>query len=86
MRRAPAADQVAPPDTMQGEPPAAAAADDSAAPVTETPRRRSTIREPAGFAPDASPSPVPAVSSSSTEETAQPKRGWWGRRLMGGKD
>ncbi|MGE0564218.1 MAG: Rne/Rng family ribonuclease [Pseudolabrys sp.] len=76
------------PDTMQGETPAAAA--EAAAPsATETPRRRSTIREPAGFVPDASPAASPSgpvVSSTSNEEAAQPKRGWWGRRLMGGKD
>jgi ribonuclease E len=69
-------------------PPAVAAAQDDSAPATETPRRRSTIREPAGFVPEAAPSSSsgPVVSSTSTEETAQPKRGWWGRRLMGGKD
>jgi len=77
------------PDTMQGAPSPAvqeSAAQDSA-PATETPRRRSTIREPAGFVPGAAPSASdPVVSSTSSEETAQPKRGWWGRRLMGGKD
>ncbi|MGE0675403.1 Rne/Rng family ribonuclease, partial [Pseudolabrys sp.] len=76
------------PSAARAAPPAAEPED--AAPATETPRRRSTIREPAGFVPEAAPSPSSetgsVVSSSSTDESAQPKRGWWGRRLMGGKD
>jgi hypothetical protein len=26
------------------------------------------------------------VSSSGSEESAAPKRGWWGKRLLGDKD
>jgi ribonuclease E len=81
------------PDTMQGMPPAADAGPTAQVTeavtetATETPRRRSTIREPAGAVPAApSSSSAPVVSSTSAEDTAQPKRGWWGRRLMGGKD
>ena len=59
--------------------------------VQESPRRRSTIREPAPFASDTPPAPTPAsppapvISSSGTEEAAAPKRGWWGKRLLGDK-
>jgi ribonuclease E len=59
--------------------------------VQESPRRRSTIREPAPFASDTPPAPSPAsppapvISSSGTEEAAAPKRGWWGKRLLGDK-
>jgi ribonuclease E len=61
------------------------------------PRRRSTIREPAPIAaapetaaaPMPVPTPEPAPASapvvSSTSEPAAPKRGWWGRRLLGDK-
>jgi ribonuclease E len=61
---------------------------------SETPRRRSTVREPApiytgGSAPAEKPAPVPppapVVSSPQGNETAPPKRGWWGKRLMGDK-
>ena len=59
------------------------------------PRRRSTVREPAPIvtseevvlpppAPVEMPAPTPVVSSSG-EEPATPKRGWWGRRLLGDK-
>jgi ribonuclease E len=59
----------------------------------EAPRRRSTIREPAPFAarpteapvPAASPPPAPVISISSSEEPAQPKRGWWAKKLLGDK-
>jgi ribonuclease E len=57
----------------------------------ESPRRRSTIREPAPFAsetapvPSPVPPPTPVISSTGTEETAAPKRGWWGKRLLGDK-
>jgi ribonuclease E len=68
------------------EPPAAGAN------VQETPRRRSTIREPAPFAserPPVPPSPAapstPVISSTGPEEPATPKRGWWGKRLLGDK-
>lgn len=60
----------------------------------EAPRRRSTIREPApvGAGAPSTPAPAPAyepptpVISSTAPETAAPKRGWWGKRLLGGKD
>jgi hypothetical protein len=53
----------------------------------EAPRRGSTVREPASFArpPADTPTPAPVVSSSDGEEQATPKRGWWGRRLLGDK-
>jgi ribonuclease E len=57
----------------------------------ESPRRRSTIREPAPFASETSPVPSPTppstlvISGTGTEETATPKRGWWGKRLLGDK-
>jgi len=57
----------------------------------EPPRRRSTIREPAPLASDAPPAPSPAsppapvISSTGAEEAAAPKRGWWGKRLLGDK-
>jgi ribonuclease E len=63
----------------------------------QAPRRRSTVREPAPVAsvseaappsppPQAAPASVaePVVSSTSNEP-ATPKRGWWGRRLLGDK-
>jgi ribonuclease E len=73
------------------------AAPESAAPPQaepEPPRRRSTIREPApiavvGAPPPApvpsAPPPEPIVSSTAGEETGQPKRGWWAKRLLGDK-
>jgi ribonuclease E len=57
----------------------------------EPPRRRSTIREPAPFASDTPPAPspvsppAPVISSTGAEEAAAPKRGWWGKRLLGDK-
>jgi ribonuclease E len=62
-----------------------------AAAPQEAPRRRSTIREPAPIGTDNSapapvapvPAPTPVVSSTASEESASPKRGWWGRRLLG---
>jgi ribonuclease E len=61
-------------------------------PSASPPRRRSTIREPApiaaGDAPPARattlPPPTPVVVSTATEDAA-PKRGWWGKRLLGDK-
>jgi ribonuclease E len=56
----------------------------------EPPRRRSTIREPAPIGTAASspapviPLPTPVVSS--TAEPSAPKRGWWGKRLLGDKE
>jgi hypothetical protein len=54
--------------------------------ASEQPRRRSTIREPASPAGESAPNPAPApvVSSTGSEESA-PKRGWWGKRLLGDK-
>jgi ribonuclease E len=71
-------------------PPAAASAP---APESEPPRRRSTIREPAPIAlgstppmpPATLPPPTPVISSTVPEEAATPKRGWWGRRILGDK-
>ena len=66
---------------------------DSPAPAAvagpEPSRRRSTIREPAPFSEGAStpattPPPTPVISSNVPEESA-PKRGWWGKRLLGDK-
>jgi ribonuclease E len=57
--------------------------------ASEPPRRRATIREPATLGASSStstPPPAPVVSSTGSEETATPKRGWWGRRLLGDKD
>jgi ribonuclease E len=59
----------------------------------EPPRRRSTIRERApiaieGNVPPPSPTlppPTPVISITSSEEPAAPKRGWWGKRLLGDK-
>jgi ribonuclease E len=56
----------------------------------EAPRRRSTIREPAPLATGSSPAPAPVlpqpvVVSTVADEPAQPKRGWWGKRLLGDK-
>jgi hypothetical protein len=55
-------------------------------------RRRSTIREPVAFSGEAMPTPpsnlppsTPVVSSSGADEAATPKRGWWGKRLLGDK-
>ena len=58
----------------------------------EPPRRRSTIREPAPFGGESTPTPpsatspsAPVISSTGPEESATPKRGWWGKRLLGDK-
>jgi len=52
----------------------------------EAPRRRSTIRESFGTpsTPAGAPQSEPVVSSTGGE-SATPKRGWWGRRLLGDK-
>ncbi len=67
-----------------------------ATPAQEPPRRRSTIREPAPIVTseaspplpppvvESAPMPTPVVSSTS-EEPATPKRGWWAKRLLGDK-
>ncbi len=79
---------IAPPPA---EPPQAAA---PAQAEPGPPRRRSTIREPApiaiaGAAPPPptppTPPPTPVVSSTASEESGQPKRGWWAKRLLGDK-
>ncbi len=79
----PAMESFAPPAT----PPAAQ-------PEGEPPRRRSTIREPAPTSasspapaamPSPAPTPAPVVSSPQGSEAAPPKRGWWGKRMMGDK-
>ncbi len=69
------------PEPMQPAPEAPALAQ-------EPPRRRSTIREPAPLASGTTPVPAPTlpqpvVVSTATDEAAQPKRGWWGKRLLG---
>ena len=88
---APAFDQgpEAPPAEPAPPQPEAAAVP-PAAEAHEPPRRRSTVREPAPVAAEGTPPaptlppPSPVVSSTG-EETATPKRGWWGRRLLGDK-
>ncbi len=80
---------VSAPEPQPAPPPQAA----TPAPVEpEPPRRRSTIREPApiaiaGAPPPApsAPPPTPIVSSTAGDETGQPKRGWWAKRLLGDK-
>ncbi len=58
----------------------------------EQQRRRSTVREAApvgqSWASTSAPAPqaTPIVSSTAPEDAGQPKRGWWGKRLLGGKD
>jgi hypothetical protein len=32
------------------------------------------------------PPPTPVISSTANEESATPKRGWWGKRLLGDKE
>jgi ribonuclease E len=56
----------------------------------DVPRRRSTTREPAAgegtpLSPASLPTSIPVVSSSGSDEPAAPKRGWWGKRLLGDK-
>src|SRR6476646_5811130 len=68
--------------------------DEPAAPASEqdAPRRRSTIREPVVFSaegmppsPATLPPSTPVISSSGADEQTAPKRGWWGKRLLGDK-
>jgi ribonuclease E len=68
--------------------------EEPAAPASEqdAPRRRSTIREPVVFSAEGMPpSPAnlppstPVISSSGADEQTAPKRGWWGKRLLGDK-
>jgi ribonuclease E len=66
------------------------------APEPAPSRRRSTIREPAPIVTteEIMPAPAPAaetpppapVISTTGDEPATPKRGWWGRRLLGDKN
>jgi hypothetical protein len=35
--------------------------------------------------PTLPPPPAPVISVSSSDEPAQPKRGWWGKRILGDK-
>ncbi len=89
---APAADSAPQRAAPAGEAPAPAPSPAEA----EAPRRRSTVREPAPLTgaaptpatPPSPPAPSPAaepVVSSAESEPSQPKRGWWGRRIMGDK-
>ena len=86
------ADALAPRFDREPEAAPAKAAPAEPEPSSEPPRRRSTVREPAPFAvEDAPPSPTlppptPVISSTAADATATPKRGWWGKRLMGDKD
>jgi ribonuclease E len=83
------------PETQPAPAPVAAAPIEEPMATQAPPRRRSTIREPAPVSEGvnvSSPAPVPApppaapvVSSTASEEPATPKRGWWGRRLLGDK-
>jgi len=82
--------QMSAPEPQPAPPPQAAA---PAPADPEPPRRRSTIREPApigqaGAPPPAAPAtppPTPVISSTATDDAGQPKRGWWGKRLLGDK-
>ena len=82
------APQAAQPAPVAAPPAPAPAAE----PPAEPPRRRSTIREPAPVARTDAPAPMPApaippsepVVSSTAPEPAAPKRGWWGKRFLGG--
>jgi ribonuclease E len=81
-------EQPAPPPPTPVPPPAI-----EAAPAAEPPRRRSTIREPAPIASEgASPTPpptlappTPVIVTTASEDSGQPKRGWWAKRLLGDK-
>ncbi|HET7848034.1 MAG TPA: Rne/Rng family ribonuclease [Pseudolabrys sp.] len=86
----------APPPGEHPAPAQGSASTNSAPGESEPPRRRSTVREPAPFAsssesgsampsPTLPPTPTPIVTSNESGEPAQPKRGWWGRRLLGDK-
>ncbi len=82
-----------PPPTEERPAPSRAEYSATTPSAQEPPRRRSTIREPAPFAaaesapktPSATAPTVPVVSSTGSEEPAAPKRGWWGKRLLGDK-
>jgi ribonuclease E len=92
------APSVAAAQPQPAPPPQVETPEPTAPPVAaESPRRRSTVREPApagrseaapppSVEPAASPSPEPAVSQDDkVEETNRPRRtGWWSRRFAGG--
>jgi len=86
------ADAMAPPFDREPEAAPADTAPAEAKPSHEPPRRRSTVREPAPFGVEGvSPSqplppPAPVVSSTASEESGTPKRGWWAKRILGDKD
>ena len=78
------------PEALQAE--AEAEAAEAAEAAQEPQRRRSTVRERAPIALEGEPAPsptlpppAPVISVSSSEEPAQPKRGWWGKRILGDK-
>jgi ribonuclease E len=81
----------APPPEERPAPPVEYSA--TAASAQKSPRRRSTVREPVSFPTENTPTPspvtstpTPVISSTTPEESAAPKRGWWGKRLLGDKD
>jgi ribonuclease E len=87
------ADAVAPPFDRPPDavPQAAAAAEAESS--EQVPRRRSTIREPVPFGgaqgptPSAIlPPPKPVISSTSSDQPIEPRRGWWAKRLLGNKE
>jgi ribonuclease E len=81
------------PPQLSQEPVQEAVAEPPASAAQEPPRRRSTIREPAPIAtagaptalPPTLPPPTPVISSTASDNSGQPKRGWWGKRLLGDK-
>jgi len=94
MVMAPAFPQPTPVHEAMPAPAPAPSAPPAVAMPEPAPRRRSTIREPAPVsaasetpaapAPQQQPVAAPApVVSSTSEEPAAPKRGWWGRRILG---
>jgi ribonuclease E len=96
-RSVPTAEAEFPPPSQAPQPAPIAAAPvvappPAAEPTAEPPRRRSTIREPAPISSGEAPPPAPAPAiptsepgiSSTAPEPAAPKRGWWGKRLLGG--
>ncbi len=78
---------ASPPEERPAPPPAAAPAQAE----REPPRRRSTIREPAPIAATGAPPaptlppPTPVISSTASEDSGQPKRGWWAKKFLGDK-
>jgi ribonuclease E len=87
----PPASFAPPPPAISPEPAPASFAAAPAVTPQEAPRRRSTIREPAPFSaegampPPVAPMPAPVIVTTASEEPAAPKRGWWGKRLLGDK-